>query len=80
MLAAQERLPEQEQPQMGEQQAARPDVGDAAHRGHVQQREHRHDHEAPVALAEPGHGARQSRERQQGHGLWRKLCGFPTPL
>ena len=40
------------QPEMREQQRARPWIGDAAEHRDVQEREHRHHDQAPVALAE----------------------------
>ena len=51
---------------MREQQRARPRIGHAAEHRDVQQREHRHQHEAPVALAEgPG---RVGEARKNGDG------------
>jgi hypothetical protein len=52
LLGAQERLPQQEQPEVREQQRPRPRVAHAPKHRDVQERQHRHQDNAPVALAE----------------------------
>ena len=68
LLGAQERLPQEKQPEVREQQRPRPRVGHAAEYRDVQQRQHRHHDDAPVALAEAPRRVgepRQQRRRQR---------------
>ena len=71
LLGAQERLPEQQQAEMREQQRARPGIGDAAEHRDVQQQQHRHNDQPPIALAEAPGRVREAREHRlrKGRGL-----------
>ena len=64
LLGAQERLPEK-------QQRARPGIGDAAEHRDVQQQQHRHNDQPPIALAEAPGRVREAREHRlrKGRGL-----------
>ena len=63
LLGVQERLPQEKQPEMREQQRARPRVGDAAENGDVQKEQHRDHYQSPIALAEGPRRIGESREQ-----------------
>ncbi len=66
LLGAQERLPQQQQAEVHEEERARPWVGDAAEHRDVKRGEHRRDHQAPIVLAESPDAVGQARKHRLG--------------